>query len=185
MTACIGVDPGFRWSAGVLRVGDAALNGFTSGPVAADGSPARLANDKISPAALDRYCAQIGKNLDSLYDLSIELGHGPPLVAVEMPYPSDRIPLRCWLVTWTVAWNVMGRYDDVIPITPAGHGKRHKAPGATERLADYYPDSLIRSRPFGWMRCAAPRTARDHERAGFDVAGVALASQLALTGTEG
>ncbi|MEU8347862.1 hypothetical protein AB0C74_39710, partial [Spirillospora sp. NPDC048832] len=58
--AVLGVDPGRRWTAGVLRRGDAALYGWTVGPVDVDGQPdAAAADDVHDVAAWGRYMRRV------------------------------------------------------------------------------------------------------------------------------
>jgi hypothetical protein len=175
----IGVDPGFRWTGAVLRVDDQVVNGFTLGPVGDDGLRNPTAHDGMSAGAMSRYVARIGGYLDQLYDLAEDV-YGQPRIAIEMPTPPKgfrHIPLRAWLVTNNVAWAIVGRYDGVVLVPPADHGTRHqKARGGDGDMAAHYPKALCRKRPSGWLPNEAPRVARDHERAAFDVAGVALAA---------
>lgn len=181
--AAVGVDPGARWTAAVLRVGDRAINGFTLGPVGADGMPARKANDDLGAAALDRYTDRIGKHLDDLCDLSVELGYGEPLIGVERFKISEsyrHIPTYAWLISWTVYWYVKGRYNGVKTIPNDGNGYRHlERLGGTGKMDAYYPADLCRRRPAGWWANEAPRTPRDHERAAYDVAGRVISPDVA------
>lgn len=179
----IGVDPGFRWTAAVLRVSGEAVNGFTLGPLNADGLRDPRAHDGMSAAALARYVTRIGSHLDQLYDVAE--AYGPPRVAVEVPTPPRgyrQIPLRAWLVTHTVAWAMVGRYDGVVLVPPDINGARHqRSRGGDGDMAAHYPKPLCRRRPTGWMPNEAPRQARDHERAAYDVAGAALAALTPTT----
>jgi hypothetical protein len=172
----IGVDTGFRWTAAVLRVGGEAVNGFTLGPLNGNGIRDPNANDGMSAAALARYVSRIGTHLDQLYDLAEAYGH--PRVAVEVPNRPKgyrQLPLRAWLVTHTVAWAVVGRYDGVFLVPPDRNGARHQpSRGGDGDMGEHYPKPLCRRRPGGWLPNEAPRHARDHERAAYDVAGVAL-----------
>src|SRR5690606_1987899 len=151
-----------------------------------DGLPARRANDSMSAGAIGRYVARVGSYLDRLYDQAVERGYGEPLIAVEMPTPPKgyrTIPLRAWLVTTAVAWAVVGRYDGVHLVAPGRHGVRHqKARGGDGDMRAAYPEQLVRKRPGGWLPCEAPRQARDHERAAYDVAGVVLSAHHRTTG---
>ena len=180
MTTCaIGVDPGWRWTAGVLRVDDRAINGFTLGPVDLAGKPSRKANDGMDTAAMYAYTRRIGQYLDQLYDEAVELGYGRPLLGVEMPSApgsSKRYVtgLRAFLITDRVAYFSLGRYDG-FPFPADGNGNRHyTAHGGNGDMADYYPAELRRRRPSGWLRNEEPRTSRDHERAAYDIAGRVL-----------
>jgi hypothetical protein len=169
MNAVIGVDPGWRYTAGVLRVGDDVIDGFTLGPVGT-----RKANDLMAPAAMDAYTDQIGAALDDLWDQAVELGH-TPRVAVEMP----TVPIgnksfvakwRAYKITNDVAWYVKGRFN-AVRVRADGNGNRHKAEyGGTGNLEDHYPAALIRRRQLRGPG-EAPRNERDHERAAYDVAG--------------
>ncbi len=169
MNAVIGVDPGWRWTAGVLRVGDDVIDGFTVGPVGH-----RKANDTMAPVAMDNYTHQVGQALDYLWDIAVDLGHRPR-VAVEMPTmptgsKSFVVKFRAYKVTNDVAWFVKGRYD-AVRVRADGNGNRHKIDhGGSGKLEDHYPASLIRRRQLAGP-CHAPRHERDHERAAYDVAG--------------
>jgi hypothetical protein len=172
----IGVDPGSRWTAAVLRRGEHAVNGWTIGPVDEHGMRDPRALDDLDATALARYIARLGVHLDGLYDQAER--YGPPLVAVEIPGPprgTARVPVRDWLITYSVAWSVVGRFDGVRLVRPDRHGVRHLA-GEPDRsrLRRTYPPNLVHRRPRIWGPCEAPNRRRDHERAAFDIAGAAL-----------
>lgn len=171
MTAVIGVKPGWRWTSGVLRIGETAVDGFTLGPVGT-----RRANDRMEPDAIYGYTERIGFHLDAIYDRAVEMGHGRPGVAVELPTgpqggKGHTSVLRAFLITWTVAWFVIGRFD-AVPIPADGNGRRHLPEnGGTGKLGDYYPTALIRRRPETWTSNETDRNERGRERAAYDVAG--------------
>jgi hypothetical protein len=164
----------------VLRVGDAAVHGWTLGPVDLAGRVDRLALDNEDDwAAFIRYSARLAEALDVLVDYA-DARWGRVRVAVEVPRvpigllpgaPAryHRIPLRDWLVPRHVAAAVIGRYPTAVPVIPEGHG-RHPA-----RL---YPAELRGTRPPSWGPNEARRGERDHERAAYDVAGVAARMPL-------
>ena len=169
MNAVIGVDPGWRWTAGILLVGDDVIDGFTLGPIGS-----RKANDAMDPAALDAYTDRIGAALDELWDQAVALGH-TPRVAVEMP----TVPIgnkrfvakfRAYKITNDVAWFVKGRFNATRIRNTDNFGHRHeKARGGSGIIGDYYPASLIRRRQLRGP-CQAPDGERNHERAAYDVA---------------
>ncbi|MCI0689098.1 MAG: hypothetical protein L0Y54_17985, partial [Sporichthyaceae bacterium] len=119
--------------------------------------------------------------LDGLYDQAER--YGPPLVAVEVPGPprgTGRLPVRDWIITYSVAWSVIGRFDGVRLVRPGRHGGRHLVAGADRLgLARTYPSALVHRRPRMWGPCEAPQRRRDHERAAYDIAGAALAQMTA------
>jgi hypothetical protein len=84
------------------------------------------------------------------------------------------VPIRDWLITYSVAWSVVGRYDGVAIIPAGGHGTARVVRGGSVRLQGAYPPGLVRTRPRFWGPCEHSRTSRDHERAAFDIAGAAL-----------
>ncbi|WP_038843412.1 hypothetical protein [Salinispora arenicola] len=164
--AVLGIDPGARWTAGVLRVGDAAVTGWTVGP---GDDAARLA-DPDDVAAVAAYVARVTAQVEATMVLMAD--YPRRRLAVEM----IRVPvgwrygkrtsvrLTDWLVPRQVGVAIIGRWPTTRLIAPDRHGRRE--------LADY-PAELRRRRPPGWPPNEAPRGERDHERAAFDVAGVA------------
>lgn len=170
----IGVDPGARWTAACLRVDDHPANGWTLGPVDRAGalSPAAL-DDPDDWYALQRYITRIGRALDELVDEAttrfggVRIGIEVPRVPVGyQPGASryNRLPLHVWLVPKLVAAGVIAVYPDTRLVAPdkLGHDK-----------AGRYPRELRGTRPLHWGPCEARRGERDHERAAYDVAGLA------------
>lgn len=172
----LGIDPGARWTAGVLRVGSTAVTGWTLGPTTADGrrDPAAL-DDPDDLEALARYVARVLERVDRTYEMA-EREVGPCRVAVEAIHvpvshrhgKRSRISLVDWLTPRSVVVAVLTAYDAVL-IPPAGHGR-----GPLES----YPAVLRRKRPEGWIN-EAPRGERDHERAAWDVAGAGALASMA------
>lgn len=168
-TALIGIDPGSRWTAVVLRVGDDAVNGATVGP----GDDVDALNDVDNMAAVGRYIARVLQRIDQLYDQALKVSEvervrvGVELVRVPVGWMHGRrssIQLIDWLIPKQVTAAILGMYPDCRIVLPARHGRRE--------LVDY-PLSLQRRRPPDWAPNEAPRGERDHERAAYDIAGVA------------
>jgi hypothetical protein len=135
--AVIGIDPGARWTAAVLRIGDYASYGWTYGPVNRIGEldAAALANPD-DWAAFGRYA---GRVLDALGKLvaEAEQHYGAVRVAIEaMHVPVgwlsvghgryNRLPLIDWLTPTRMVAAVLGAYPDA----RLGVSVR-KLPGAT------------------------------------------------------
>lgn len=169
--AVIGVDPGARWSAGVLRAGDAALWGWTLGP----------RNDRDQPTALStvddmesitRYADRVIAQIDDTIAHAESLGHKRIRIGVESVrrptlYRSGQrvtIPLSDWVIPYALVMAIHGAYPDARLVPPARNGGR-------DRLS--YPPELQRHRPPYWPANEARRGERDHERAAYDVAGAA------------
>jgi hypothetical protein len=173
--AVLGIDPGSRWTAGVLRYGPAALWGWTVGPRDERGVRYRYAlDDPDDVAAVGRYLARIGEMIDATLDRAAEV-HGLTRcrLAVEtilVPVGYTRggrrsaISIVDWLVPREVVVGLVAMYPDARLVRPDGHGRA--AP-------DSYPVELRRRRPPGWPPNETPRGERDHERAAYDIAGVA------------
>ncbi|MGH3574118.1 MAG: hypothetical protein ACRDUW_20235 [Pseudonocardiaceae bacterium] len=175
--AVIGIDPGARWTAAVLRVGDHPVHGWTLGPVNRLGELDVAALDNPDDwAAFGRYA---GRVLDALGQLvtEAEQHHGAVRVAIEaMNVPVgwrsvghgryNRLPLADWLTPTRTVAAVIGAYPDARLVLPDKLGRRP---------ADAYPHELRGPRPADWGPGEARRGERDHERAAYDVAGLAAA----------
>lgn len=170
--AVIGVDPGARWTAAVLRVGDAVVNGWTLGPVDTQGNPrADALDDPDDLAALGRYVSRIAEALDSLADQAErEFGGfriGVETIRLPVGYrhgKASNVSVSNWLTPRSVAVAVIALYPAARLVLPGQNGSR-----------DDYPAELRRRRPPGWGVNEAPRGERDHERSAYDVAGRAAA----------
>lgn len=170
MLAVLGIDPGSRWTAGVLRVGDQAVTGWTVGP----GSPtdADALDDPDDVAAMGRYLARIMERVDETLVLAEDRGYEQRRMAVEVTKvpvgwrhgSRTKIQLPNWLIPRQVAIALQGAFPTVRLVLPDGHGR---AP------LDEYPVELRRRRPPGWGPNETTKGERDHERAAYDVAGVA------------
>jgi len=173
----IGIDPGARWTAAVLRIGDHPVYGWTYGPVNRLGEldPAALSNPD-DWAAFGRYA---GRVLDALGQLvtDAERRHGGVRIAVEaLNVPVgwrsvghgryNRLPLADWLTPCRMVAAVLGAYPDARLVLPDQLGRRP---------AEDYPRELRGPRPADWGPGEARRGERDHERAAYDVAGLAAA----------
>ncbi|WP_157429802.1 hypothetical protein [Actinomadura oligospora] len=167
----LGIDPGRRWTAGVVRLGDEALYGWTVGPVDESGrlSPAAVDN-VVDMAAFGRYLIRV------MGEIQTSARHAPggriKLACKVITPPVGRITLAAWLIPRQVVAGVLGFAPDTMLIRPDGHGKRRP-------VTEHYPTALWpacgprRNRPATWGPCEAPRGERDHERAAYDIAGVA------------
>lgn len=172
----IGVDPGQTWTAAVLRVGDSAVHGWTMGPVDHTGTVRRDAlNDVDAWEAFARYVARLIAGLDELVDYA-RTRWGEVRVGVEVPHVPigwrpggaakfQRLPMRDWLIPRQVAAAVLGAYPTARPVQPDHLGRRPAAE---------YPVELRGTRPPSWGPCEARGGERDHERAAYDVAGLAM-----------
>jgi len=176
--AVIGIDPGARWTAAVLRTGDYASYGWTYGPVNRLGElDAAALSDPDDWAAFSRYA---GRVLDALGQLvtEAEQHHGGAVrVAIEALHVPvgwksvghgryNRLPLVDWLTPCRMVAAVLGAYPDARLVQPDQLGRRP---------AEDYPRELRGPRPANWGPCEARRGERDHERAAYDVAGLAAA----------
>jgi hypothetical protein len=191
--AVLGIDPGRRWTAGVLRVGDAAVHGWTLGPVDADGRPDPSAVDDVyGPGALPAFGLYAARILDAIEDtVGRAAGGGRVMLACETadPRPGGRIPLADWLVPRQLCAAIVAYDTRTVMIRPGGHGLAHKADGRDERLQDHYPPALwpargrTGGRPASWGPNEARRGERDHERAAYDIAGAAALKLATDAGT--
>lgn len=173
--AVIGIDPGARWTAAVLRIGDHPVHGWTYGPVNRLGELDVAALDNPDDwAAFSRYA---GRVLDALGKLvtEAEKHHGGVRVAIEaMHVPVgwrsvahgkyNRLPLADWLTPTRMVAAVLGAWPDARLVAPDHLGRRP---------AENYPRELRGARPADWGPGEARRGERDHERAAYDVAGLA------------
>ncbi|WP_157985252.1 hypothetical protein [Lentzea terrae] len=173
--ATIGVDPGQTWTAAVLRVGDAGVHGWTMGPVDRFGVVMRAALNEVDDwEAFARYTARLVDGLVELVDFAMAQ-YGEVRVAVEVPHVPigyqpgsskrfQKLPLRDWIIPRQVAAAVIGQFPEAKTVRPDGYGSRP---------ASEYPQELRGKRPPSWGPNETPRFERDHERAAYDVAGVA------------
>ncbi|RJL19281.1 hypothetical protein D5H75_40530 [Bailinhaonella thermotolerans] len=174
--AVLGIDPGRRWTAAVLRVGAAAVYGWTLGPVDEAGRPAPAAADNVHDlAAWARYMARIIDAIETTIERHRELGGGPVRLAVEVVVPpGGRIALADWLIPRQVVAGVLAYDPHAVLIRPGGHGRARP-------VTEAYPPELwparggTGGRPPAWGPCEARRGERDHERAAYDIAGAAAA----------
>ena len=174
--AVLGVDPGRKWTAGVLRVGEAAVDGWTVGPVTPKGVLDASAIDNIDDIeSWGRYMRRILDLIEATVDSHRAAGGGPVHLAVEMVVPPGgrRIALADWLIPRQVVAGLITYDPNVVLVHPDGHGKHRP-------VAEHYPPQLQpfrpgtpAGRPPTWGPCEARRGERDHERAAYDVAGVA------------
>lgn len=184
--AVLGIDPGRRWTAAVLRVGDRPVDGWTLGPVAPDGSPDPTATDDAHDVAgFARYQARI---LDAV-ETTVERHRavtGPVWLACEVIVPPGgrRIAIADWLIPRQLLAGLLAYDPGMILIRANQHGKRD--------IAEYPPELRPRrggqgGRPTTWGVNEARRGERDHERAAFDVAGAAavVLARRAASSTSG
>jgi hypothetical protein len=172
----IGVDPGQTWTAAVLRVGDTAVHGWTMGPVDQAGTVRRDALNEVDAwDAFVRYAARLVAGLDELADYATTRW-GEVRVGVEVPHVPvgwrpgsapkfQRLPMRDWLIPRQVAAVVLGAFPRARVVQPDHLGRRP---------AREYPAELRGTRPAEWGPCEARGGERDHERAAYDVAGLAM-----------
>lgn len=175
--AILGVDPGRRWTAAVLRQGDRALHGWTIGPVDEDGRPSPAAVDNVHDLmAWARYMARILDEIESTMSAHAQATGQRAVLAVEVAVPprGRQIALADWLVPRQIVAGLLSFDPNLILIPPDKHGARRPV----ERC---YPPELwpakgrTGGRPASWGPSEARRGERDHERAAFDVAGAAAA----------
>lgn len=168
--AVLGIDPGSRWTAGVLRVGDTPVYGWTLGPVDELGRPRPNALDKIDDVtAFARYMRRILGQITYTLDLADARGYTRKRLAVEgirVPVSwRTKVPLEDWLIPQTIARVVLVEHPLARVVWPDRHGKKP---------LHAYPAALRYRRPPNWGPCDNPRGERDHERSAYDIAGIAL-----------
>ncbi|MDL4777860.1 hypothetical protein [Actinomadura xylanilytica] len=177
--AVLGIDPGRRWTAGVLRVGREALHGWTLGPRDAAGDPAPAALDNIHDlTAWARYMARVTDQIEAT--MALAPGGGRVFLACEVVVPPGgrRIALADWLLPRQVLAAVLGYDPRTVLVRPDGHGRARP-------IVEHYPPALwpakgaVGGRPDSWGPSEARQGERDHERAAYDVAGAAAAELLA------
>lgn len=170
--AVLGIDPGRRWTAGVVRVGADAVYGWTVGPVDEHGTPSPAAVDNLHDlTAWARYMARI---IDAIETSMEHAPGGRMALACEVVVPpGGRIALADWLIPRQVLTGVLAYDPRTVQVRPARHGQRRP-------VAEHYPPPLWPARNGGrggrpphWGPSEARRGERDHERAAFDVAGEA------------
>ncbi|MEQ4725008.1 hypothetical protein [Nonomuraea sp. B19D2] len=187
--AVLGIDPGRRWTAGVLRQEAEAVHGWTIGPVDASGRPSAAAADNVHDlAAWARYMARLIDVVEATLQQHRDAGGGPVRLACEVVLPpGGRIALADWLIPRQIVAGLLAYDPNLLLIRPDGHGKRHYDRDGSGRLvrarpvnANYPPafwpaKGERGGRPASWGPCEARRGERDHERAAYDIAGAALA----------
>lgn len=157
--ATIGVDPGQKWTAAVLRVGDFAEHGWTVGPVNRNGLPDRAALDELVEYAAEKHGAvRVGIEVPR-----VPIGWTPGAYS-----KFNRMRAVDWILPKQVAAAVLGAYPESRLVLPDHLGRRP---------ASEYPRELRGARPPGWGPNEARKGERDHERAAYDIAG--LRSSLA------
>jgi hypothetical protein len=198
--ATISCDPGSLWTAVLVRIGTAALDGATLGLLDANSQPltplyrtlrgealaafwrAFLDDHEALRATRDRVLDRIDHFWEKYLPQAREAGAEGFRVVVETAtlakrgnggVPS-RVPIRDWLLPRELVAAISGRFTDTAFIAPNGHGGRHLARnGGTGRAADYYPRELIGQSPPDWGPNEHPRHVRDHEQAAYTLAGEA------------
>ena len=172
--AVLGIDPGRRWTAGVLRVGRDALHGWTLGPTDAAGRPDAAADDVHDLAAFGRYMARV---IDAIEDTMARAPAGGRVaLACEAVVPPGgrRIALGDWLIPRQIVAALVAYDPRTVLVQPDAHGQARP-------VAEHYPPALwpakgrLGGRPASWGPCEARRGERDHERAAYDIAGAAAA----------
>jgi hypothetical protein len=177
----IGVDPGSRWTAACLRVGDEPVYGWTLGPVDARGvvMPTAL-DDPDDLLAKARYFERISDLLErDIEQATTRYGRvGLAIEAIRIPPPArygrSKLRLVDWLTPHCLVIALLTGFPDAVLVETNGHGAG---------LVAEYPAELGRKRPSWWGPNEARRGERQHERAAYDIAGAAT-SALALTRTE-
>jgi hypothetical protein len=163
-------DSGSRFTAGLLREGADALDGFTlslqhpDDPSVLDAHEAvRAYTDRIveqAIAAWDRHFRGV------VLRVAVEVTNRPT-----GGRGRGRIPLHCWVVASRVVAALTGAFPGCVLVPPRRCGHRHLVSnGGTGNLADYYPRNLIGSTPPAWGPNEASRGRRDHQWAAYTVA---------------
>jgi hypothetical protein len=174
-------DPGSKFTAGLLRKGTDAIDGFTLALAYPDDpDPNAILDDH---EALRRYTDRITQAGMDIWDRHFPGKHIRVVVeATNRPKKGGRygrIPIHTWVIPQRVATAITSCFTGCV-ILPAQHaGGRHKVVnGGTGNPRDYYPPRLIGPPPRDWYACEEPRRRRDHEQAAYTLAGLAeLASQ--------
>jgi hypothetical protein len=170
------VDPGAVWTAAVLRAGDYPEHGWTMGPVDRFGMLDRGALDDVDDwPAVHRYLNRLLAALDELVEYASDK-YGAVRVGIEVPgVPTgwqpgnkpkyNRLPLNEWVLPKLVTAGVLAVYPQARLVLPDKLGRRP---------AGEYPREVRGSRPPSWGPNEHPKRERDHERAAYDVAGLAM-----------
>lgn len=175
--AVLGIDPGRRWTAGVLRAEGRPVDGWTLGPVGLDGHPDPAAADDVDDvAAWARYMRRVLDVVESTIDRYRQGGGGPVHLACEVMVPpaGRRIALADWLIPRQLMAGLISYDPGTILIRANAHGKARP-------VAEHYPPELwpakgrLGGRPASWGPNEARRGERDHERAAWDIAGAGAA----------
>lgn len=168
-TPVLGIDPGSRWTAGVLTYGHQPVYGWTLGPLGLGGQPDPTAIDDLNAiGAHGRYLAAVVEAAMETVERA-EKAWGSCLVAVEgIRVPAShrggrgsRIPVRDWVIPRTTTMALLAVFPDAIVIDPRGNGSRARTD---------YPAELQRRRPSTWGPNRARKGERSHERSAYDVA---------------
>jgi hypothetical protein len=163
-------DPGSKWTAGLLRVGADALDGFTLALGLPDSPDLINAHEAVRV-----YTDRIIEHGLAAWDKHFR---GQQIrVAVEV---TDRptggrgrgkVALHQWVLASRVAAAITGAFPGCVLVPPAKCGHRHLvANGGTGRIGDYYPPQLIGSHPLDWGPIESHRKRRDHEWAAYVIA---------------
>lgn len=165
-------DAGSKYTGGVLREGDEAIDGFTvalnhEGEVLDDLEALRVYCDRVTDAGAtvwDRHFP--GRDVRVVVEAHTRPRRGGAL---------GRIPLKDYVIPLAVVTAVWTAFPGCLILPPQRAGGRHKpSQGGTGRLPDYYPPTLIRhGRPALWLPNEHPKGVRDHEQAAYVLAGLA------------
>jgi hypothetical protein len=167
----IGIDPGSKWTAAVLRVGEYAVTGWTLGPVNRNGVLDRDAlMDPDNWDAFARYVNRLISHIEELVSYAEQQYKGVR-VAVEVALipvswqPGNRgkskLPLVDVLIPRQIVSAVIGAFPNARLVPPDNYSSRSDAaPRETKgrRLSHWGPNETVRGE-------------RDHEQAAFFVAG--------------
>jgi hypothetical protein len=179
--AMLAIVPGSRFTAGVIRRGTDALDGFTLAlpfqQRAAD--PNAVLDD---PETLRTYFDRV---TDQAYDLW-ERHFAPP---VEGEPPLDVVvgwaarpgkgshrstPLRDWVIPRMLTCAVVSAFQGAeIHSSLSILGTHRSSRGGSGNAMDYYPRVLIKQRPSSWALNEHYENTRDYEQAAFVLAGLA------------
>lgn len=170
-------DPGSRFTAGLLREGADAIDGFTlalgypddpdPNAILDDHERLRVYRDRVTDCGLALWDRHYGPGVD--VRVVVEATNRP-----KRGGRYARVPVRDWVIPQLVVAAVTTCFTGCVILAPQGAGGRHKASdGGTGNPRDYYPPSLIGPRPRGWETSEEPRGSRDHEQAAYTLAGLA------------